>query len=142
MPSEVTAAFLWAQMEEAENITHRRMALWDIYHSELAALEINGRIRRPIIPSECMHNAHMYYLLLPDYELRAYLISNLKKQGINTVFHYIPLHTSQAGVQYSKTYGEQSVTNNIAGRLVRLPLWCGLEDHQKRVIDAVIRELT
>lgn len=142
LPGEITAAFLWAQMEEAESITQRRLAIWDNYHIGLESIEGGGEIRRPFIPSECVHNAHMYYILLPDIECRTNLIAKLKEQDINAVFHYIPLHASPAGMDFSKTNEELSITNDIADRLLRLPLWCGLEEHQKRVIDAVIHLLS
>lgn len=138
LPGEIIAAFLWAQMEEAENITRRRLAIWDSYHREFKLAEIAGKLRRPTIPAECKHNAHMYYILLPDLESRGYLIEKLKQQGINAVFHYIPLHSSPAGLASSKSSDELPITNNVAERMLRLPLWCGLEEHQKRVIDAVI----
>jgi dTDP-4-amino-4,6-dideoxygalactose transaminase len=142
LPGEIIAAFLWAQMEEAENITERRLAIWDNYHLGFESLERDGKIRRPIIPIDCTHNAHMYYILLPDHESRTNLIAKLKVQGINAVFHYVPLHTSPAGMGFSKTNGDLSITNDLADRLLRLPLWCGLEEHQKRVIDAVNYLLT
>jgi dTDP-4-amino-4,6-dideoxygalactose transaminase len=142
LPSEIIAAFLWGQMGDAEIITQRRLDIWNRYHTDLKSLEVNGKIRRPIIPLECNQNAHMYYILLPDIECRTNLILKLKEQGINTVFHYIPLHSSPAGLKLAKSMGDFSITNNIADRLLRLPLWCGLEEHQKRVVDAVSYELT
>ncbi|MDB4575812.1 dTDP-4-amino-4,6-dideoxygalactose transaminase [bacterium] len=137
LPGEIIAAFLWAQMEEAESITRNRLAIWDGYHRGFASVEKVGKIRRPIIPEECAHNAHMYYILLPDLESRTNMIQELKKQNIGTVFHYIPLHTSPAGIEYSRTSGDLSVTNGVAQHLLRLPLWCGLEVHQAKVIDAI-----
>ncbi|MBT8348469.1 MAG: dTDP-4-amino-4,6-dideoxygalactose transaminase [Sulfurovum sp.] len=138
LPGEVIAAFLWAQMEKAEDITQRRLAIWGNYQHDFESLEVSGNVRRPIVPFESTHNAHMYYMILPDLESRTNLISGLKKQGVNAVFHYIPLHSSPAGVRFSKSNAELPVTNDIAGRLVRLPLWCGLEDYQKRVVSEVI----
>ena len=140
LPGEITAAFLFAQFEEAESITQRRLAVWDNYHRAFESAETGGKFRRPIIPAECSHNAHMYYILLPDHECRTNLISKLKEQDINSVFHYIPLHTSPAGLRFGKHNEELSITNDIADRLLRLPLWCGVEEHQERVIDAVIQE--
>lgn len=142
LPGEIIAAFLWAQMQEAESITRRRLAIWDNYHTGLNLLEMEGKIRRPIIPLDCVHNAHMYYILLPDNECRTNLIAKFKEQNINAVFHYIPLHTSSAGKDFSKSSGELSVTNDVSDRLLRLPLWCGLEDYQERVIDAVLTEIS
>lgn len=140
LPGEITAAFLFAQLEEAKSITQRRLAVWDNYHRAFELTETGGKFRRPIIPLDCSHNAHMYYILLPDHECRTNLIAKLKEQNINSVFHYIPLHTSPAGLRFGKHSGELSITNDIADRLLRLPLWCGVEEHQQRVIDAVIHE--
>ena len=88
LPSEITAAFLWAQLEEAERITRERRRIWDLYHEAFAALELTGLIRRPIVPKECQHNAHMYYVLVPDLPTRTGLLETLNVQGINAVFHY------------------------------------------------------
>ncbi|MCP4008706.1 MAG: dTDP-4-amino-4,6-dideoxygalactose transaminase [Proteobacteria bacterium] len=138
LPSEIVAAFLLAQTEEATDITQRRMAIWNTYHNELKALEREGLIRRPVIPPECVSNAHMYYILLPDAKYRTELINYLEKQGIQTVFHYVPLHSSPAGSRFCSTKAELLVTDDIAVRLLRLPLWLGLEQHQKKVIDAIL----
>jgi len=141
LPSELIAAFLWAQMEEADDITRRRLALWNVYHQWLQGLEEAGSLRRPIIPKECVHNAHMYYILLPDLEARTALIAQLKKEDIHPVFHYVPLHSAPCGRRHGRTHGELKVTEDIADRLLRLPLWLGLEQHQTRVIDRVMAAL-
>ena len=114
------------------------MDIWDHYHSGFERIENEGKIRRPIVPKNCLHNAHMYYLLLPDLESRSHLIAKLKELKIGAVFHYVPLHSSPAGVGYSRVSGELPVTDQLSERLVRLPMWCGLEKYQKTVIDAVI----
>ncbi len=137
LPGEIIAAFLWAQMEEADELTRRRLAIWNVYHQQLESLETSGRLRRPIIPKECMHNAHMYYILLADFKARTELIDALKQRGVNTVFHYIPLHSSPAGLHYTRTHGKLTVTEDVADRLLRLPLWLGLEEHQPRVIQSI-----
>lgn len=137
LPSELTAAFLWAQLEQAEQLTQRRLALWQGYHAAFAELEAEGCVRRPIVPEGSHHNAHMYYLLLPDLSARQRLIEMLQAVGIHAVFHYVPLHDSPAGQRYGRTVGDMAVTREVSERLVRLPLWLGLEDHQQRVIDAV-----
>lgn len=138
LPSELTAAFLWAQMREAESITEARRAIWARYHAAFALLEKGGFIRRPIIPQGCAHNAHMYYLLLPDLDRRNELISRLKKMGIMAIFHYIPLDNSPAGKRYARWHGSLNVTHEASGRVIRLPLWTGMTN---REIDAVIKHV-
>jgi dTDP-4-amino-4,6-dideoxygalactose transaminase len=136
--SEVNAAFLWAQLEHASEITARRLRLWDAYHEAFAPLEAEGRARRPIVPADCTHNAHMFYLLLPDRETRDDLIAQLSAAGVHAVFHYVPLHSSPAGRRYGRVRGDLSVTDDVSDRIVRLPLWPGLDDESlARVIDAV-----
>jgi len=135
LPGEIIAAFLWAQMEEADSITARRLAIWERYHTALEPLELAGRVRRPVIPTGCAHNAHLYYLLLRDLGDRTQFVKAMKAQGVNCVFHYVPLHSSPYGQKVSRVSGELSVTNELADQLVRLPLWVGLEEQQERVID-------
>ena len=130
LPGEIIAAFLWAQLEEAESITAKRLAIWQQYHDAFAELEIAGCLRRPIIPKGCGHNAHMYYLLLRDLEDRSSFISAMKENGVNCVFHYVPLHSSIYGLQAGRTHGALSVTDDLADRLVRLPMWVGIEQEQ------------
>lgn len=136
LPSELVAAFLAAQAEHGEEITARRLALWDRYHQWAAAHEAEGRLRRPVVPSHCVHNAHMYYLLLPGLEARTAFIQRMKAQGVGTVFHYIPLHSSPAGLRLGRTAGELPVTDDLSARLVRMPLWVGLEAHMDAVLEA------
>ena len=134
LPGEVIAAFLWAQMEEAESITQKRLDIWRLYHQALAPLEDAGKLRRPLIPAGCQHNAHMYYVLLESLEKRTEVITKLKQQGVNPVFHYVPLHSSPAGKKYGRTNGDLPHTDNLADRLLRLPLWIGMNEAQDRVI--------
>jgi dTDP-4-amino-4,6-dideoxygalactose transaminase len=134
LPSEIIAAFLWAQMEDAEAITARRLALWQRYHEALADLEAEGRLRRPQIPADCAHNAHMYNILLPSLGDRQRFIDTLKAQGIQPVFHYVPLHSSPAGQRFGRAHGQLQHTEALSERLVRLPLWVGLEADTDRVI--------
>jgi dTDP-4-amino-4,6-dideoxygalactose transaminase len=137
-PSEINAAFLWAQLEDADAITAQRLSIWRMYHEAFADLEQQGVARRPVVPDPCSHNAHMYYLLLPDLDSRSRLIGELGRVGIHTVFHYVPLHTSEAGRRYGRRAGDLSVTDDASERLVRLPLWPGLADEDvERVVDAV-----
>lgn len=136
LPSEILAAFLAAQIEEAEAITTRRLALWNHYHEALAPLEAAGRLRRPVVPPHCTHNAHMYYVLLDGLDARTRFIAALKSDDIHPVFHYVPLHSAPAGRNYGRTSGDLGVTERTSERLVRLPLWLPDLD-QARVIDAV-----
>ena len=135
LPSEILAAFLAAQLEHADGITERRLAIWNAYHAAFADPESRGHVRRPIVPAHCTHNAHMYYLLLPDLAARTAFIDHLKQAGIGAVFHYIPLHSSPAGRKYGRAAMSMAATDATSDRLVRLPLWVGLEDQQHRVID-------
>jgi dTDP-4-amino-4,6-dideoxygalactose transaminase len=141
--SEINAAFLWAQLEQADRITARRLELWDAYHAAFAGLEAAGAVRRPVVPADIAHNAHMYYLLLRDRTQRDRVLDGLAQQEINAVFHYVPLHSSPAGLKLGRAAGELPVTNDIAGRLVRLPLWIGMgEADTRRVAEAVTAVLT
>jgi len=138
LPSELVAAFLWAQMEEAKTITTQRLVLWNTYHSVFAGAEAQDKVRRPCIPESCIHNAHMYYLLLQDMIKRDDLIRILKEREIYSVFHYIPLHNSPAGRKYGRASGELLQTEALSARLVRLPLWIGLDDHQGEIVAATL----
>lgn len=134
LPSELIAAFLWAQLEESKRITDDRLAIWQNYHTRLEPLETEGLLRRPIVPEDCQHNAHMYYLLLSEDADREKVLSLLKSNGISAVFHYVPLHSSPAGKKFARMSGELTVTVSHSERLVRLPLWAGLTvDQQERV---------
>jgi len=139
LPGEIIAAFLYAQMEEAQTITGRRLALWSQYHARLATAESSGKLRRPRIPTECRHNAHMYYVLLPDLALRTEFIARMKLADIHCVFHYVPLHTAPAGRCFGRPHGDLHVTEQLADRLVRLPLWLGLEERQDEVIERLVQ---
>lgn len=138
LPSELTAAFLWAQFEEAEALTTRRLALWQHYHAALEGLESEGKLRRPITPRECEHNAHMYYIMLPDKESRNRLLKELNRQEIKAIFHYIPLHDSPGGRKYGRMHDEAKVTEDMARRVLRLPLWTDMPTAQvDRVVSAI-----
>ena len=135
LPGELIAAFLWAQLEEAERITNDRLASWARYHEMLEPLEAKGTLRRPVIPEGCQHNAHMYYVLLAAGIDRQHVLDELKRHGIYSAFHYVPLHSSPAGQRYGRVHGSLEVTDRQAERLVRLPLWLGLgADLQDRVV--------
>ena len=140
LPSELTAAFLWAQLQQADAITARRLAIWNHYHTSFEGLEKTERIRRPITTAGCSHNAHTYYLLLSDLADRTKFINSMKQLGINCVFHYIPLHSSPAGKRYGRTHGKLNVTNRDSERLVRLPIFFDLSSsQQERVVEAVMK---
>ena len=138
LPGEITAAFLWAQMEAADAITARRVAIWNRYHAALADLESEGLVRRPITVPGAVPNGHCYYLLLPSLEARSAFIDRLRAREIQAVFHYVPLHSAPFGRTAGRVSGTLAVTDDVSDRLVRLPLWLGLEEHQDRVIDEVI----
>ncbi len=127
LPGEIIAAFLWAQMQEAVEITKKRLAIWDAYHEGLAASEAAEVVRRPVIPGLCQHNAHMYYLLSHSLAHRTSIIELMRQQGVNTVFHYVPLHSSPGGKRYGRTSGLLTQTDELAARLLRLPLWVGVD---------------
>lgn len=135
--SELNAAYLWAQLESAAAITQHRLNIWQRYHQGFADLEAKGKVRRPIVPPHTQHNAHMYYLLLP-LDTRDILIEKLNACGINAVFHYVPLHSSPAGIKYGRTSGDLSLTIELSDRLVRLPLWVGIDEYVDYIIECAI----
>jgi dTDP-4-amino-4,6-dideoxygalactose transaminase len=136
LPNEITAAFLWAQLEEAEYISGERIAIWQRYNERLAPLEQQGLLRRPIVPMDCQHNGHIYYVLLaPEFD-RKVVLDELNANNVNAVFHYVPLHSSPAGLRFGRASGDLSLTTSLSERLVRLPIWMGLnESQQQRVCD-------
>jgi dTDP-4-amino-4,6-dideoxygalactose transaminase len=139
LPSDMVAAFLWAQMQEARSITDRRMAIWQAYYEAFAGDEARERLRRPIIPPGRTHNAHMFYLITPSLEARTRVLRRLKEAGFMAVFHYVPLHSSPAGRKYGRTAGSMAVTDAISDRLVRLPLWAGLPERELPEIVEIAR---
>jgi dTDP-4-amino-4,6-dideoxygalactose transaminase len=140
LPSELTAAFLDAQLQEAEEITRRRREVWNWYYRRFEHLDRAGALRRPIVPDGCEHNAHMFYVLVPDLGARTRLLAYLNENGVNAVFHYVPLHSSIAGRRFGRAIGSMSTTNDIAERLIRLPLWVGMNENDvDRVADLVGR---
>ncbi|WP_353327481.1 dTDP-4-amino-4,6-dideoxygalactose transaminase [Chitiniphilus shinanonensis] len=140
LPGELIAAFLWAQLKEADQITETRLASWQRYHEMLEPLEAQGILRRPIIPEECSHNAHMYYVLLTPGLDRQSVLDEMKLNNIGSVFHYVPLHSSPAGQRYGRVSGELPVTDLTAESIIRLPLWVGItEEQQCRVVDILLR---
>lgn len=143
LAGEVMAAFLWAQLEEADAITAQRLALWSRYHELAENLEAEAQLRRPIVPAGCQHNAHMYYVVLAPGISRARVLAEMQSAGIGAIFHYVPLHSSPAGLRFGRTFGDLPVTNSLSERLIRLPLWIGLSADQQHLVidklDAAIR---
>ena len=128
LPSELIAAYLWAQLQEAEAITQARMKTWNLYHSLLQKGEKKGLYTRPTVPAECQHNAHMYYIVLKAGMDRGHVLAALRAAGIHATFHYVPLHSAPAGLRFGRAHGSLSVTDVQANSLIRLPLWNGLSE--------------
>jgi dTDP-4-amino-4,6-dideoxygalactose transaminase len=138
LPSELVAAFLCAQLEDAISITAERRATWNFYHSAFADLEaLDIGVRRPIVPPHCEHNGHLYYLLLPDRGRRDALITALRKNGVDAPFHYVPLHSSEGGRRFGRTVGTLHRTDDLSERLIRLPMWSGMQCEREQVISKV-----
>lgn len=138
LPSEAIAAFLYAQLEKSSQIISRRIKIWNKYHKELLSLEKDGFIRRPIVPKDCLHNGHIYYILLKNIDVRTRLINFLKKKGILSVFHYIPLHSSPAGKKYCRYVGKMNVTDRVSETLLRLPLFYEITDKEiEYIVDSI-----
>lgn len=138
LPSDMNAAYLFAQLEVKDEINTNRLACWNTYYEELAFLQAEGLLELPVIPEGCIHNAHMFYVKLANLEQRTNFISYLKERGVQAVFHYIPLHSSPAGERYGSFDGVDVFTTKESERLVRLPLYYGLtQKDQALVIDAV-----
>jgi len=137
LPGELIAAFLWAQLEEAKHINESRLALWHNYHQAFISLEGLNKLRRPFVPEDCAHNAHMYYLILNDAKTRDELLEQLRNWNVHAVFHYIPLHSSPAGLRYGRTHGDLQITDDLSARLLRLPMYMGLEQDQNHVVKLI-----
>jgi dTDP-4-amino-4,6-dideoxygalactose transaminase len=138
LPSDMNAAYLWAQLEKAQDIYDDRMASWNRYYDGLKELQNRGKLELPHVPSDCVHNAHMFYIKLKDLEERTRFIAEMKKVGINTVFHYIPLHSSKAGLKFGRFHGEDKYTTAESERLVRLPMYYGLK---KEDVDYIVKQI-
>jgi dTDP-4-amino-4,6-dideoxygalactose transaminase len=127
-PSDLLAAFLLAQLEAVEWITTERVKTWQLYQEALEPLEASGRLRRPVVPEECTPNGHLYHVLLDSRARRDKTLSRLAEVGIQAVFHYVPLHLTPAGQRFGRAAGALPVTESVAGRLLRLPMWVGLAE--------------
>lgn len=134
LPSELVAAFLWAQFEEADSITKARLQSWCYYNDLLIGAASKGLLRLPIVSNDCQHNAHMYYILLPPQKDRERILEKMKEAGIGSIFHYVPLHSSAAGIKFSRAVGRLPVTVSTAKRLIRLPLWCGILPKEQEIV--------
>lgn len=126
LPSELEAAFLWAQMESAESIQEKRRDSWNAYDKGFNHLEQQGRIRRPVIPADCLHNAHLYYILVENFNERKALQAYMKEAGIDCLPHYVPLHSSTAGQKLGRASGNLDITDKTSATLLRMPLWVDL----------------
>lgn len=140
LPSELNAAYLMAQLDQADAINHARLARWEQYYRLLSPLAAEGRIELPVIPKDCVHNAHMFYIKTRDLEERQALIQALREQGILAVFHYIPLHSSPAGRKFGRFHGEDRYTTKESQRLLRLPMYYSLTEENVNDVVSVIEE--
>ena len=140
LPSELNAAYLMAQLDRADAINNARLARWEQYYRLLSPLATEGRIELPVIPKDCVHNAHMFYIKTRDLEERQALIQALREQGILAVFHYIPLHSSPAGRKFGRFHGEDRYTTKESERLLRLPMYYSLTEENVNDVVSVIEE--
>ena len=140
LPSEMNAAYLWAQLENADMINEDRKASWNAYYELLKPLADEGKIELPVIPAECEHNAHMFYIKTKDIDERSALAARLKENDILAVFHYVPLHSAPAGSKFGRFHGEDRYTTNTFERLLRLPMYYGLGVDNVEMICGIIKD--
>ena len=140
LQSDLNAAYLWAQLEQADKINDDRLATWHAYYEGLRPLAEAGRVELPVVPEGCVHNAHMFYLKVADLAERTALIEHLKRRGVLAVFHYIPLHSSPAGLRFGRFSGEDEYTTRESDRLVRLPMYYGLAEGDRAVVIDAVRD--
>ena len=140
LPSELNAAYLWGELEMAQEIYDNRMKSWDLYYQRLEPLKEKGLLELPYVPDECVHNAHMFYIKAKDLAERTALIAFLKENGIIASFHYIPLHTAPAGIKYGRFEGEDCYTTKESERLLRLPMYYGLKEEDLWKVTEKIKE--
>lgn len=134
LPSDLLAAFLYAQLEKLEEIQNMRMNIWNSYYSALKPFEDKGKIRLPIVPDYAKHNAHLFYILFQNEPIRNEVMDALKKNGISAVFHYVPLHSSPLGLNLGNKKSDLPLTEDLSGRLLRLPLYASMEDDKRRYV--------
>ena len=138
LPSELNAAYLYAQLEQHKKISNKRMQIYDFYNENLRFLAEEGKIQQPYVPEECTHNAHMYYIKVHDIQVRTRLLKYLREKNICSVFHYVPLHSAPAGKKFGRFSGEDVYTTKESERLMRLPMFYNLDmEDAKRVVDAI-----
>ena len=138
LPSELNAAYLYAQHEAKDKIQKKRMEIYEYYHRNLADLAAEGKVEQPYVPQECEHNAHMYYLKVKDMKVRTRLLAYLRENGICSVFHYVPLHSAPAGQKFGRFAGEDVYTTKESERLLRLPMFYNLDmEDVKRIVDVI-----
>lgn len=140
LPSDMNAAYLWAQLEMADEITNARLARWNQYNELLQPLKERGILELPVIPEGCIHNGHMYYAKAKDLQERTVLINFLKENGILSVFHYVPLHTAPAGIKFGEFHGEDKYTTRESERLFRLPMYYTLKEEEVDYIVSKVKE--
>ena len=140
LPSDLNAAYLWAELEIADKINDDRLASWNRYKEGLADLEKKGYLELPCVPEECKHNAHMFYIKVDDIEKRDALIRFLKEHGVQAVFHYVPLHSAPAGKVFGRMAGEDRYTTKESSRLLRLPMYYGLTEEDTDTVISAVKE--
>lgn len=140
LPSDMNAAYLWAQLEEADKINDKRLSIWNFYHEELKELEDKGVLERPYIPEYATHNAHMYYIKVKDLRVRTKLLDYLKERGILSVFRYVPLHSATAGKKFGRFHGEDVYTTKESERLCRLPMYYSLSLEEAAEVVKALKE--
>ncbi len=140
LPSDMNAAYLWAQLQVADKINDNRLHSWHEYYDEFKPLADNGLVELPVVPEECKHNAHMFYIKLADLEQRTKYMTYMKSKGISTSFHYIPLHSAPAGQKFGRFNGKDEYTTSESNKLVRLPMYYGLTDEDRNAVIEATKE--
>jgi dTDP-4-amino-4,6-dideoxygalactose transaminase len=140
LPSELNAAYLYAQLEKADEINADRLNSWEEYNKAFKPLEEKGLVSLPVVPEDCVHNAHMYYLKCRSLDERTDFINFLKERGVMAVFHYVPLHSAPAGLKFGRFHGEDKYTTADSDRLVRLPMYYGLNEEDRNIVIEVVKE--
>lgn len=138
-PSELQAAWLLPQLHKAETVTDARRRIWSTYHEGLEEIEKAGCLHRQIVPNDCLHNAHVYYLIMRSSAEREKLMEYLGRHGIGATFHFVPLHNAPAGRRFGRVAGTMTVTEDLASRLLRLPLWLGVEAYQQEIVETILK---